>query len=596
MRIHRNSTRASTATALLTGAMALLAAAQLHAGAAAGFAKLAVVKPILSCADLVTTDLRGVADTAATVRSATLLQTARGQFCRVIAQVEPSIVIAINLPVDHWTQRYIQSGGGGGAPGPDGYGLAGGCMPALDGEFAVGGNNMPTQEMTGPPQPAAPKLATSIGDWGADPQKRIDYGYRASHVTVRVARALMQAYYGRAPRFSYFMGCSDGGREGLIEAQRYPEDFNAVAAGAPAMVVTAQQSTFHLWIAAANRRADGTNILLPSKRALLHDAVLAACDTLSGVKDGLLQDPAGCGFEPATLRCAASAADTTRCLTAEEVSAVEKLYRGAADAQGQPLLFGLERGGELQWSLPDTATAVPEGMRAAALSLAYVILPEPTPSAVDYSHMVFSKTGFELSSTLAPLYNATNTDLKAFAAHGGKLILWHGLSDFWVSPRVSATYYRGVQEFMGAKAASQFMRLFLLPGVGHCSGGDGYDQLDILSPLMAWAELGRAPAWIMAGKTDGIGATNPRAAPEPAKMPLALPLPALSATRPVYPYPFVARYTGRGDPRDGANYEAVKSPHEPGPQIPYAALALFQPDNQREYAVKDGRLAVLNPH
>jgi feruloyl esterase len=335
---------------------------------------------------------------------------------------------------------------------------------------------------------------------------------------------------------------------------------------------------------------------MPAKRRLLHDAVLTQCATQSDVKDGLLQVPAACPFTPASLRCGADIVGGPGCLTAEEVDVVQKLYEGASDPQGHPLLFGLEPGSELQWDLPDTPTAVPDGVRAAALSLAYVILPEASPERVDNSHIQFTKAYFELSSTLAPLYNATNTNLKAFAARGGRLILWHGLSDFRVSPRVSETYYRGVRLAMGARATDGFMRLFLLPGVGHCGGGEGYDQMDVLSPLMAWTESNRAPAQIMAGRTSGAGATNPPAAPEPAKMPLALPMPALDATRPLFPFPNIARFTGRGDPLVGSNYARSQAPGKSTSKVEYAVLMMFGPDNQRQYAVRDGRLVVLRPH
>jgi feruloyl esterase len=559
---------------------------------------LPVVWPVRSCAALAATDLRGIVDTPAAISSARLTQTGKGPFCTVLVRVQPTIVVTIQLPAEHWTQRYIQSGGGSGWPGPAGYPHAGTCLPALNGEFVVGGNNMPTQEVTGPPRPSSvPKLATSVVEWGPEPQTRIDYGYRTAHVTAVIAKALMRAFYGHGPRYAYYMGCSEGGREGLTEAQRYPQDFDGMAVGAPAALLTAQQSIFHLWIAHANRRADGTNILTPEKLALAHAAILAQCDTLSGVRDGLLQNPSACGFNPRSLQCPVGASDASRCLTAEEATALQRLYDGASDAEGHRLMYGLERGGELHWDLPATPTAEPPGVRAAALTFAYLLLPEPAPEVADYRRAVFTRDVFERGSALASLYNATNTDLKAFAAHGGKLILWHGLSDFAVSPQVSVTYYRGVQQFMGAEATERFMRLFLLPGVGHCEGGDGDDQFDTLEPLMAWTERNQAPKLLLTEKSrDPVAPTQ---APDPiarVRLPLALPMPAAAATRPVYPYPDLARYSGHGDPGDAANYAPASSPTEAPGSAGYAVQALYGPDNQRDYGVEDGRLVVRDHH
>jgi feruloyl esterase len=552
---------------------------------------LPAIKPIKSCADLVHTDLGSVAETPGKVTAAEQMATDKGSFCKISAQFEPLILLTIYLPSEHWTQRYIQNGNGGGAPGPNGYGYAGGCMPALNGEFAVGANNL------GHFEPGAPNAFTTAQgwEWAKDPQKRIDYAYRSTHTNVLAARALMKAYYGHAPRYSYFMVCSEGGRDALVEAQRFPEDFDGVVAGAPAALQTAQETTFHLWIARANTRADGTNILMPDKRKLAHDAVLAQCDTLSGVKDGLLQDPGACHFNPASMQCPAGTTNAASCFTAEEVTALQKMYDGAYDAEGNHLHFGLQHGGEALWNLPNTPTADAPGARQAALSMAYLLLPEVTPAAADYSHMQFSKADFAHGSTLTPLYDGANTNLKPFAARGGRLILWHGLSDFQIPPGATLAYYRGVQNFVGERAADQFVRLFMLPGVGHCSGGDGYDQIDALSAVMAWRELKQAPTQIMSGKPAARPAQGANAGGGEARpiRPIATPTPALAATRPVYQYPGVARYTGKGDPADGVNYLRAASPEPPVQVFTNEASRLFAPNNQKFYAVKDGKLVEL---
>jgi feruloyl esterase len=557
-----------------------------------GYAALGVVKPVVGCSNLIKADLSQAADAPWAVKSAQTVDTAQGSFCVVVAEIEPSIVLTISLPVERWTQRYIQNGGGEGEPGSRGYGQGGTCAPALNGEFVVGYNNLGRWL----PGTAPPGTAVEYWNWSESPQKRIDYAYRANHLESLVAKALMQVYYGQAPRYSYFIGCSEGGREALTEAQRYPEDFNGISAGAPAILETAQETTFHLWIVRADKRPDGTNILMPDKLKLAHDAVLAKCDTMSGLKDGLLQDPLACDFDPATIRCPRNAQSTAGCLTAEEVGALKKLYSGDEDDEGHPILFGLARGGEALWDLPKTATAEHAGARRAALALAYQMLPEIRPAAADYDHMQFTAATFREGSQLSPLYDSANTNLKQFAAQGGKLILWHGLADFRIPPEETLAYYHGVQHFMGAQATDGFLRLFMIPGVGHCSGGDGYDQFDVLGPLMSWTEVHHAPNGIITGKAErgsnppeasSIGAAAKRAA-----TPFAAPLLKLSATRPVFPYPAVARYIGKGAPADAINYESARS-RAPIPATKnYEALKLVGPDNQHQYAVKDGRVTV----
>jgi feruloyl esterase len=560
--------------------------------AAATQASLGVIRPITSCPELAKTDLDRIADAPGKVVSAELTDTPKGPFCRIVAQFEPFIVATINLPTQHWTQRFVMSGGGGGAPGPNGYRQAGTCAPALNGEFAVSGNNLgrfgqATRDDT---------FTAKFWEVAGSPQRRIDWAYRADHVTVLASKVLIKAYYGRAARYSYFIGCSGGGREALVEAQRYPEDFDGVSAGAPAALETAEETTFHLWIIQANRRADGTNILMPAKRKLVHDAVVEHCDTLSGIKDGLLEDPRACDFNPASLQCA-SGADTAGCLTAEEVTVLRKLYDGAADDQGHHFLFGLERGGEVFWNLANTPTAEPPAARMAAMQRAYAMLPDITPTLADFNQSTdFTQGNFELGSALSPLYDALNTDLGPFAARGGKLILWHGLADFMIPPRMTLAYYQGVRHFMGTAASDRFLRLFLLPGVGHCGGGDGLDQIDTLSALMAWTELKRPPTQIMTGRgasADASAVVN-SGLPRPSA-PYATPMPTLVATRPVYPYPYVAHYAGAGDPKDGGNFAPVNGPMEPAPAFDYEALKLIGPDNQHDYAVKNGRLTVATP-
>lgn len=567
----------------------LLFAGLTNTSQAARYAKLPVVKPINSCADLAKIDISKVADASGAVKSSVMIETEKGPFCKVTSEVAPEILVTAYLPAEHWTQRYYQGRGEDGATGTNGFSMAGTCQPALNGEFVYSVSNVRFTMVTGD--------KVSSPTWVPDPQKIIDYAYRGNHVAAVISKTLMKAYYGQGPRYSYFIGCSDGGRQGLIEAQRYPDDFDGVAAGSPGILTTAEEASFHLWNYQADRRADGTNILMPEKLKLLHGAVVAQCDTLSGVKDGLLEDPSACHFNPASMKCRADSTDTSSCFTADEVTAIQKLYDGAHDDQGTYFYFGLNRASEELWPLPKTPTAEPSAATTHALQLAYIILPEVTPDLYsDFHRVTFTKAGFERASVRSPLYNAGNTDLRTFAARGGKLILWHGLSDPQIPAAATIAYYQGVQKFMGKEATDGFLRAFMLPGVGHCGGGDGYTEIDVLSALMAWVELKQAPTQIISGKTnERTRPITPQATYQPMPdKPFAMPEPKLTATRPVYPYPYIALYTGKGHPSDDANYTRGTSPANNASGIHYEALKMIGPDNQCNYEIKDGRLVVKN--
>lgn len=589
---------------------------------AAAFSQLPVVKPIISCEDLKKTDLKAVADTPAAVESAALIDTPKGQFCKVLGNIQPSIGFEVDLPVTTWQQRFLM-GGCGGLCGMRSIGItnAGKCAPALEGGFVVAGDDMGHTQKPGESQAA----------FAADPQKRIDFAYRGNHATTLIAKALIKAYYGQAPKYSYFMGCSDGGREALMEAQRYPDDFDGISAGAPAAGFQVQNSFYHAWMANANKRADGTNILLRSRMAILHDAVLKKCDTLSGVSDGLLQDPRACTFDPALVQCPADATDNSKCLTAEEVATARKLYQGPTDAEGNRFITGgPQLGAELQWGLPGKANGSSMSAGMAASSMEYVILPAVSPADGDISRFAFTKENFARISQLHSLYDATNTNLRSFQRRGGKLLLWHGWSDTSITPMISIAYYEGLQKEMGVAQTDRFARLFLLPGVGHCGGGDGYTQVDLLSPLMTWVEAGSAPAMLLAEKVEqngmmmgppdedgprgmpaggpgptatsvgGPGAAPVGPPPSPAggprfpRGPIAQADKVAQASRPVFPYPMIPRYTGKGDPNQAANYVSVANPVPVSQKVNWYGNYLIAPNFQKIYGAENGKLVIKN--
>jgi feruloyl esterase len=334
----------------------------------------------------------------------------------------------------------------------------------------------------------------------------------------------------------------------------------------------------------------------------VHDAVLAHCPTLSGVQDGLLEDPLGCKFDPAWVQCAAAATDTSKCLTAEETAVVKKYYDGPYDAQGHHFtISGYALGSELQWGLPNSATSAqrgPDGSMETG-NIKYLLMPNVL-SDDELAKFTFDQEWFQkINEVGAPLYNAGNTNLRPFEEHGGKLIVWHGLTDDSVPPAMSVAFYQGVQKQLGDKLTDSFMRLFLIPGVGHCGGGQGFPQIDVLSPLMAWTEMKQAPQMILAGKTAspqmGIGGPGGPGGPPmgpggPGQVttPYAQPAQPTVATRPVYPYPLVAKYKGTGDTKDAQNYAPVKVPETLPLVFDTEATLLIGPDNQKFYHVENG--------
>ncbi|AHI25874.1 putative hydrolase [Komagataeibacter xylinus E25] len=590
-----------TLTVLLAvmGAGAGLLPVPIPSAQAADNASLPVVAPVISCEALGTVDLAPAVGAAVHGQKAAVFQTPKGKFCKVTGQIAPAISFEVDLPMEHWTQRFLQ-GGCGGLCGMTRVGVsnAGACAPALNGEFIMAGDDM---GHTGP------MMGLAQGTFGKDPQKRIDFAYRANHVTALAAKALTAAFYGQAPKYSYFVGCSDGGREALMEAQRFPDDFDGISAGAPAALFTVQNSFYHAWNVRGNQRADGTSILLQSRVGVLHDAVIQYCDTLSGVKDGILEDPRTCHFDPAWGRCPVGQSDTAHCLTAEETQAAVRLYAGATDASGHPYIIGGPLpGSELQWALPATADGESMSNGIAASAIAYVIPTQVDEKAADLSRFRFDDASFARMSELAPLYNAENTDLHAFHKRGGRLILWHGLSDQSISPLNTIAYYQGVQREMGVEETESFLKFYLLPGVGHCGNGEGFPQVDFLSPLLAWTEAGLTPAALRTERTaQGTEPMGPppgshdrpsaggqiHMAPMPSQ-PYARPNATAIASRPVYPYPYIARYTGAGDVNDARNYRPVKSPVFLPMAFASHATSLIGPDNQNQYGVRDDRLGV----
>lgn len=521
-----------------------------------GLADLAALPPVMSCSDVTSMNLDGVTDAPVTITSATAVNdpSTAQPYCAVTGTIAPADTIVMRLPLSGWTQRYVQTGCGGECGSANiNYTQAGSCPFIADGSIASATTDMGHE---GSPD----------GSWAANnPQAQIDFAYRAEHVTAQVAKAIIDNFYGRAPVFSYFDGCSDGGREALMEAQRYPHDFDGIAAGAPANNMVVQNTFHHAWNVLTNLGASGNYILLADKLPLIHNAVLAACDGLDGVVDGVLGDPRACHFDPATLTCQA-AQDPSTCLTPAQVGVVRRLHDGATDAQGHRLepAIAHEWGSELQWTLFIPSA---QGQRVGSQNfvesfaryLGYTnqVMPNWTLSDLKFTVDEFWRT-VQSSSYLS----AMDPDLSAFRASGGKLLLWHGWEDQHISPQNTLAYYTAMQHAMGKKTVNGFAKLFLFPGVAHCGGGDGPNVFDVLTPVMKWVEGNETPTEIVASKVDSN--TN-----------------AVTETRPVYPYPTVARYDGTGSTNEAANFVPYTPKHEPGPDYHWIGQRLFSSGYQQ---------------
>jgi feruloyl esterase len=428
--------------------------------------------------------------------------------CRVALILAPSldshIEMELWLPSTDWNGKFEAVGNGGWA-GSIGFAA---MASALQEGYATASTD------TGHKSAETPGASFALGH----PEKLIDFGFRAVHEMTAKSKVVVKAFYGRELALSYWNSCSNGGRQGLMEAQRYPEDFDGIVAGSPAANWTGR-ALGSLWVAQAVHK-DESSYIPPAKYSLLHNAVLQACDALDGVRDGILEDPVRCKFDPGLLLC--KDADSSSCLTAAQVEAARKIYNPK-----QEFYPGLAPGSELGW-------ATYAGPRPFAIGDAYgkfVLFKDP---AWDYRTLDFQSAAVLALRTDSGTTNALDPDLRAFFAHGGKLIQYHGWSDPQIPPLHSVNYYNSVLEAMGGSSKVQgSYRLFMAPGMQHCGGGPAPNQFNALAALERWRESGVAPDQIVASHV-----ANNR----------------VDMTRPLCPYPQVARYKSVGSVNDAANF------------------------------------------
>jgi feruloyl esterase len=427
--------------------------------------------------------------------------------CRIAAVLSPSadsqIEMELWLPIDAWNGKFQAVGNGGWAGAISFDQMA----VALQRGYATASND------TGHKGEGTQFL---IGH----PERVIDFAYRAMHEMTVTSKALVAAFYGRAPQLSYYNGCSTGGRQGLMAAQRYPDDFDGIVAGAPVydMVhLNAAVLTHQVAVLKDKRR------LVPAEKlALVADAVLKACDANDGVRDGLVSDPERCVFDPSILLCGAT--NSASCLTQPQVDAVKQVYAGVKTVRGEPVYPGsapgIESGMRIQGGAPtDLQTNV----------FRYLAHQDPTWGVMSFE----LERDLPLAIRHAGFIEASDPNLSKFKNRGGKLIVYHGWADPGPAPASSINYYIKVAETLGGPQ-HEWMRLFLMPGMGHCRGGPGPNDADFVAALERWRESGVAPDAIVAShRTDG----------------------RVDRTRPLCPYPQVARYKGTGSTDDAASFE-----------------------------------------
>jgi len=432
-------------------------------------------------------------------------------FCRVAATLKPTadsdIKVEVWMPTSGWNGKF-QAVGNGGWAGVIGY-------PAMSAAIARGYATSSTD--TG-----------HTGDGGSfalgHPEKFVDFAWRSEHEMTVAAKAIVAAFYGTPPRLAYWNGCSTGGRQGLMEAQRFPADYDGIIAGAsanPRTLLNGAHVAVHqkLWRNSASH-------IPASKYPIIHAAVLDACDAIDGITDRLIQDPTRCRFDPRVLACKGE--DGPACLTAAQIEAVTTIISPVKTRDGVEIFPGREPGAELGWGF---LFAQPDPPPLVADMFKYVLFKDPS-----WDWRTFDLDRDVAKATASPEANITDADpnLNAFMQRGGKLLMYHGWSDPLVAPRASIKYYDNVlARTGGADKTSSWIRLFMVPGMGHCRPGEGPNTFDAVDALERWVEKGQPPDQIVASQI-----TNGR----------------IDRTRPLCPYPQVATYKGTGSTDEAPNF------------------------------------------
>jgi feruloyl esterase len=460
-------------------------------------------------------------------------------FCRVSGVIKPTadsnIAFEVWMPASGWNGKFQGVGNGGFA-----------------GSISLG-------QMAAPLMRGYATASTDTGHTGSDaawalkhPEKLVDYGHRGIHEMTEKSKQIIAAFYGSGPKRSYFSSCSNGGRQGLMEAQRYPGDYDGIIVGAPANYFSQILTGFAFNINAT--RADTGGYIPARKLKAIETAALSLCDVRDGVIDGVIDDPHRCQFDPSVLLCKGPESDS--CLTDKQIAALRKIYSGAESSARQRLVPGFVPGSETGsggWMTWITGAAEPtQALQYFFATQAFKNMVHENPDW-DYKTFDLEKDGKLAFEKLGPILNATDPNLTAFKARGGKMIIYHGWSDAALPPEATIKYFESVVGKMGQRETNEFLRLYMVPGMQHCNGGPAPDSFgatvtrgqsdadhDMTVALERWVEKGIAPDRVIAAKRQMVDGKSVE-----------------TRTRPLCPYPQVARYKGTGSTDQAANFSCV---------------------------------------
>jgi len=458
-------------------------------------------------------------------------------FCRVALTVQPQIHIEVWLPASAKSfggqarpgSSTVAGGGGGWNGNFRGEGGGGYAGTISYGGLAEGIRRGYATASTDTGHPASAGGSFALNANGSLNMGLIeDFSERSLREMVTKAKMIVTAYYGSPAKHSYWNGCSTGGRQGLMAAQRFPDEYDGLVIGAPA-INWDRFIPSELWPQIVlNKTAGGP--ISAAKLAAVTRAAVAACDASDGVTDGLINDPRKCTYDPAALVCKAGE-DAANCLTTQEADAIRKIWNGPVDASGQRLWFGLERGTPLNFLAGNNPFPI------ATSHFQFWIRQD---AKFDWHTLGESDFAADFRDSQKKFHDVIGTDdptLEAFRKHGGKMIIWHGEADPLIFPRGTINYYERVLAANGgSKRVDNFARLFMAPGVGHCGGGDGPNPVGLFDAVVKWVEKGAAPATVQATRKRPDGT---------------------ALTRPLCPYPATAKWTGTGSTDDAANFTCV---------------------------------------
>lgn len=542
MKLHRLIT-----PAIIAAIFACTAHAQSTANTCEALAKLAIPQAKITSAESIAAGALTMPTPGGQAQAAAVSAFFKSlpAFCRIAVDATPSsdsdIKIEVWLPASGWNGKF-QGQGNGGFAGSIDYRSMG---VALTQNYATASTDTGHAATAGGPSAA----------WALNhPEKITDFGYRAIHLMTQIAKSLATSYYGSGPQHSYFSACSNGGRQALMEAQRYPEDYDGIIAGAPANYWT-HLLAGGIWNTQA-LALDPASYISARKLPALAAAVNDSCDKLDGVADGILNDPRQCHFDPNVLLCKDAEADS--CLTAPQITALKKIYEGSHDSHGKLIYPGYLPGAEVGgngWAGWITGATNPHNSLGFEFGVGFFADMVYGKEDWDILHANLDDATSAADQKLAAVLNATSADLAAFKARGGKLIIYHGWNDPAISALNTINYYNSVIAKMGQQNADSFVRVFMIPGMQHCGGGPGADnfgatvsaaptdaQHSLELSLEQWVEKGAAPSTVISTKfTQGTRT------------------PAM--TRPLCAYPQSAKYNGTGDTNSAASFTCVTGPH-----------------------------------